>query len=84
MSDKQFNCVLCGGDTEAGWICDSGHSSNLRSKWVEGEAESTLFGMFTGGKKVVGKVFREITSYRCRQCGYLHNFAIEETDRPSI
>jgi hypothetical protein len=78
----ELTCPKCNGVMEQGWILDSAHSSSFQSAWVEGEPQSSIFGVFTGGKKAGGRVRRSIDSYRCTACGYLELYAVrEETKR---
>jgi hypothetical protein len=60
-------CLRCGGALEEGFIEDSGQSSRGRARWIAGAIEHGLL----GGTKVMGKERRDITAYRCTQCGRL-------------
>ena len=41
------------------------------AKWIAGEAESSIW----TGLKTRGKDKLDVTTYRCRRCGYLESYA---------
>ena len=56
---------------EPGYIVDEGHGSRSVAKWIAGVAERSIW----TGLKTRGKHKLEITTYRCRRCGYLESYA---------
>ena len=58
---------------EAGYIVDNGYGKATVSQWVEGDPESSFW--MGGGLKLRGKDKLDVTTYRCRRCGYLESYA---------
>ena len=56
---------------EAGFIVDEGYGTRTVANWIAGEPEKSMW----TGLKTRGKDKREITTYRCRRCGYLESYA---------
>lgn len=76
MTTRNLKCPKCKVDMEEGYILDKGDSGYLQSRWVEGEPEkSNWFGWF--GVKTSGKEILQVTTYRCRRCGFLESYAAQ-------
>ncbi|WP_395621999.1 hypothetical protein [Sphingomonas daechungensis] len=56
---------------ERGFIIDEGYGKRTVPRWVLGEAETSIW----TGLKIRGKDKLEVTTYRCRRCGYLESYA---------
>ena len=71
-------CLKCGSDMESGFILDLGHSAIYQGQWMEGEAEPAdkTFGFIdSGGVKIKGHTRYAVTTYRCKECGFLESYA---------
>jgi hypothetical protein len=72
MADRSLSCLRCSGSMEAGIILDAGAYGALDvGKWVEGAPVRSIW----TGLKVAGKDKLDVTTYRCRRCGYLESYA---------
>ena len=72
MDSRSLSCPRCSGSMEAGVILDTGAYGSLDvGKWVEGEPLRSIW----TGLKVGGKEQLDVTTYRCRGCGYLESYA---------
>jgi len=72
MAGRSLDCPRCGGGMEAGYMIDiDDHGTKAVPKWVEGEPQRS----FWMGLKLAGKDQRDVTTYRCRRCGYLESYA---------
>ena len=57
---------------EPGYIIDEGHGGNRKVEtFVAGEPQKS----FWTGLSLRGKDRLEVTTYRCRRCGYLESYA---------
>ncbi len=56
---------------EAGYVVDEGYGTRTVAKWIAGEAERSMW----TGLKTSGKDKLDITTYRCRRCGFLESYA---------
>ena len=56
---------------EAGYTIDVGYGTKAVPKWVAGEPRKSIW----TGLKLAGKDQFEVTTYRCRRCGYLESYA---------
>ena len=56
---------------ERGFIIDEGYGKRTVPRWVLGEAEVSVW----TGLKIRGKDKLDVTTYRCRRCGYLESYA---------
>jgi hypothetical protein len=56
---------------ERGYVVDQGYGSNTVPKWAAGEPQKSIW----VGLKLGGKTLHEVSTYRCRRCGYLENYA---------
>jgi DNA-directed RNA polymerase subunit RPC12/RpoP len=70
MASRSIACPRCQGSMEEGYILDESYGRRLPSKWVEGAPEYWLWNL-----KVRGKRQLVLTTYRCRQCGFLESYA---------
>ena len=58
---------------EPGYTVDNGYGKSTVAQWVAGEPETSLW--MGGGLKLRGKDKLDVTTYRCRRCGYLESYA---------
>ena len=72
MASRSLSCPRCSGSMEPGYIFDEGYGSRKVLQWVEGEPQFSKWG---GSLKLGGKDKLEVTTYRCRSCGYLESYA---------
>lgn len=56
---------------ESGFLVDEGYGSRGVPKWTAGAPEKSYW----SGLKLRGKELREVSTYRCRRCGYLESYA---------
>ena len=68
---KSLNCLRCSGAMEAGYVVDEGYGTRTVSKWIEGTPEASMW----TGLKLRGKDKLDVTTYRCKRCGYLESYA---------
>ena len=73
MAMPPSSCPRCSGSMEPGYVLDEGYGKRGPAKWVEGPPQ---FSMWTG-LKLGGRRRIEVATYRCRNCGYLENYATE-------
>jgi DNA-directed RNA polymerase subunit RPC12/RpoP len=71
MASRSLSCPRCGGQLEPGYIVDEGYGTRTVAKWIAGEAERSMW----TGLKTRGKDKLDVTTYRCRRCGYLESYA---------
>ena len=65
------HCPKCEGTMVDGYVVDQGHGSVSLPKWREGEPRRSIWvGLKLGGTDPI-----EITTWRCRRCGYLEHYA---------
>ena len=71
---KSSRCAKCGGEIVDGYLVDRGdsHQEALPS-WIEGEPQKG----WLGGLKTRHKKRLEVTTWRCRKCGFLESYALE-------
>ena len=72
MASRSSSCPRCGGSMEQGFLIDVGHGKTAVPKWAAGEADSSFW---SSGLKLRGKDQLPVTTFRCRQCGYLESYA---------
>ena len=70
---RTLSCPRCQGTMEPGFVINESYGSGTRTvvQWVAGEPEKSLW----TGLKLRGKQKLEVTTYRCRRCGYLESYA---------
>jgi hypothetical protein len=57
---------------EQGFLIDVGHGGGRAlPKWAAGEPEKSIW----TGIKLRGKEQLDVSTYRCRRCGYLESYA---------
>jgi hypothetical protein len=64
-------CPKCEGTMTDGYVVDQGYGTYAVPKWREGEPKKSLW----VGLKLSGTKPLEITTWRCRRCGYLESYA---------
>jgi predicted nucleic-acid-binding Zn-ribbon protein len=64
-------CPRCQGTMERGYIVDEGYGKKVVSSWASGQPERSIW----TGLKLRGKEKRDVTTFRCRRCGYLESYA---------
>ena len=64
-------CQRCSGSMEPGYQVDEGYGTKSVPKWVAGEPQKSIW----TGLKLRGRERLEISTYRCRRCGYLESYA---------
>jgi hypothetical protein len=71
-ASRSVTCIRCQGTMEPGYIVDEGHGGSREvAKWIGGQPERSIW----TGLKTRGKDKLEVTTYRCRRCGYLESYA---------
>jgi rubredoxin len=71
---QSHECPKCGGAMTDGFIVDKTYGGADVPRWVEGEPKKSIWvGLKLGGTKPI-----EVTTWRCRRCGYLESYAPEE------
>ena len=66
-------CVKCGGTMSEGFVVDEGYGTAGVSTWQDGVPKKS----FWTGVKQLKESQIEITTWRCRRCGYLESYARE-------
>ena len=56
---------------EPGFIVDEGYGTRTVAKWIARRAGKSMW----TGLKIRGKDKHDVTTYRCRRCGYLESYA---------
>jgi hypothetical protein len=56
---------------ESGYVVDETYGSRAVPKWAAGDPEKSIW----VGLKLRGKTLRDVSTYRCRRCGYLESYA---------
>jgi hypothetical protein len=57
-----------------GFIADHTHGAFAVSNWVEGQPKKSMW----TGVQLTGKARSEISTWRCRRCGFLESYAAGE------
>ena len=65
------NCPKCGGGMADGYIVDHTQGRSAVAAWREGKPKKSLW----LGLKLRGSTAIEITTSRCRRCGFLESYA---------
>jgi hypothetical protein len=66
-------CSKCGGTMSTGFIVGRTGGGPAVTTWVEGEPKKS----FWLGLNLRGKSPVEVTTWRCRRCGFLESYAPE-------
>ena len=56
---------------EQGFLIDVGYGTKAVPKWAAGQPEKSIW----TGLKLRGKEQLDVSTYRCRRCGYLESYA---------
>jgi hypothetical protein len=56
---------------ESGYILDEGYGNRTVGQWFAREPERSIW----AGLKLHGKTKLDVTTYRCKRCGYLESYA---------
>ena len=72
MPMRSLSCPRCGGGMETGYTVDISYGKTAVPKWVAGEPVSSFW---SSGLKLAGKEQLPVSTYRCRQCGFLESYA---------
>ncbi|HEY0626388.1 MAG TPA: PF20097 family protein [Allosphingosinicella sp.] len=64
-------CPKCEGEMADGYTVDQGYGTASVPTWREGEPRKSIW----VGLKLGGTTPIEITTWRCRRCGYLESYA---------
>ena len=67
-------CPKCSGAMVDGYVVDHTHGGSAVAAWREGKARKS----FWVGLKLGGTTPLDITTWRCRRCGYLESYAAPE------
>lgn len=74
--DGSKQCLKCAGTMVDGFVVDKGdYGSTSVPSWREGEPRKSFW---MGGLKLSETTPLEVTTFRCRRCGYLESYALEE------
>lgn len=65
------DCPKCAGAMVDGYVVDQGYGTSAVPGWREGEPRKSIW----VGLKLGGTTPLEITTWRCRRCGYLESYA---------
>ena len=68
------DCGKCAGPLTQGFLTDQGHGIILVPNWVEGPPQRSKW----VGLRLSGRPKSEVSTWRCRRCGYLENYASDE------
>ena len=73
---KSKDCPKCAGAMLQGFVADQTHGTSAVPNWVEGEPRKSPW----RGLQLSGKPRSEISTWRCRRCGFLESYALSEPD----
>ena len=73
MASRSLSCPRCSGSMEPGYVIDVGYGKSAVPQWVAGEPVTSMW--MGGGLKLRGRDKLDVTTYRCRRCGYLESYA---------
>ena len=72
---QSLQCPKCSSAMSEGFIADRTHHSTAAVPiWVEGRPEGSIW----TGLKLRGKARTDIATWRCRRCGFLELYAVDE------
>jgi hypothetical protein len=64
-------CPKCAGGMVDGFVVDHTHGGAAVSSWIEGAPNKSIW----VGLKLTGLTPIEITTWRCRRCGFIESYA---------
>ena len=65
-------CPKCGGEVETGFLLERAHyNAALVTQWVSGPPEKS----FWTGLKLDARARYDVTTCRCKTCGFLESYA---------
>jgi hypothetical protein len=70
-ANRSLTCPRCSGGMEPGYLVDEGYGTRAVPKWIAGEPQKSMW----TGLKLRGRDRLEVSTYRCRRCGYLESYA---------
>ena len=70
-AQRSLTCPRCSGQLEPGYMVDEGYGTRSVAKWVAGEPVKSMW----TGLKLRGRDKLDVSTYRCRRCGYLESYA---------
>ena len=65
------DCPKCAGAMVAGYVVDHTHGGAAVSSWIEGPPKKSVW----VGLRLAGTTPIEISTWRCRRCGFIENYA---------
>jgi len=71
MENRSLSCPRCGSRLEPGFTIDVGYGTRAVPKWGAGEPVRSMW----TGLKLRGREQRDVSTYRCGNCGYLESYA---------
>jgi len=71
MESRSLSCPRCGGGMDAGYSIAKTNKVKSIPKWAPGQPVKSIW----TGFKVKNADLKDITTYRCRRCGYLESYA---------
>ena len=71
------HCPKCSGAMAEGFVLDATHGAMTVSSWIAGAPEKSVW----TGVKLSGRPRSQITTWRCRSCGFLEHYAPASPDR---
>jgi hypothetical protein len=76
MANPPRTCPKCSGHMEQGFVPDNTHGARLVSHWAAGFPRKS----FWQGIKLPEAELIPIATFRCKSCGYLEEYAMQEFD----
>ena len=73
---KAKDCPKCAGAMVEGFVADQGHGIIVVPRWTEGPPKKSVW----VGVQPKGRARSEVSSWRCRRCGFLESYAELEPD----
>jgi hypothetical protein len=70
-ANRSLACPRCSGSMEPGYLVDEGYGTKAVPKWVAGDPQKSIW----TGLKLRGRDRLDVSTYRCRRCGYLESYA---------
>lgn len=68
------DCGKCAAPMTEGFITDQGHGIIVVPNWVEGPPRTSSW----VGVRIGGRPKSQVSTWRCRRCGFLENYATQE------